>query len=201
MVIDRIAAWGATAAGGRNSKTGLTRETAFETLSSMRRRYVLHYLLQEDRPVALKDLSTQIAAWENGTDRDEVTYKERMRAYTALRQSHLPRMSEHGVVRFDEELSVVELTPEASELEVYLDVVPHDTIPWSTYYAGLSVLSLGLVAVSAIDLVPFDLLPDIAWAALVALAFAASSAVHVLRDRKMRIGRDGPPPTREGEGP
>lgn len=182
--------------GRERSRSTLTQETAFETLSSTRRRYVLHHLLQEQRPVTLKQLSTRIAAWENDTVSEAVTYKERMRVYTALRQSHLPKMAENHIVTFDEDRGLVELTEDASRLEVYLDIVPHNTVPWSIYYLGLSLFSLGAVVAGAVDLFPFSLVGDMTWAALISLAFTGSSTAHVLRDRRMRIGRDGPPPSK-----
>ncbi|MFB6371744.1 MAG: NAD(P)-dependent oxidoreductase, partial [Bradymonadaceae bacterium] len=37
----------------------------------------------------------------------------------------------------------VELTDRATELDVYLDVVPSGSIPWAEYYLGLSVIGLG----------------------------------------------------------
>lgn len=176
------------------STNGITQDTAFETLSSTRRRHVLHYLRREERPVSLRELSTQIAAWENDTVPEAVTYKERMRVYTALRQSHLPKMAEQNVVSFDKDRGMIELTEEASELEVYLDIVPHDTIPWSKYYAGLGALSLGFVLANWVGLFPFSLVPGLGVAGVVSLLFAASAVVHVARDRKMRLGSEGEPP-------
>ncbi|WP_255150868.1 DUF7344 domain-containing protein [Halorarius halobius] len=201
MPIDAISSLGVAETASQESDRGISQETAFETLSSERRRYTLHYLLQRDDPVTLRELSAQIAAWENDTVRDAVTYKERMRVYTALRQSHLPMMADNGIVRFDTDRSVVELTPEASELEVYFDVVPTDSISWSSYYLGLGALSVGVVAADLVGLLPFTLVPAIAWSALIAATFTTSAGVHFLRDRRMRLGREGPPPTNRGDGP
>lgn len=174
---------------------GLSREVAFDVLSSQRRRHVLHYLLQDDAGEAqLRDLTTRIAAWENDTTPEEVTSKQRMRVYTALRQSHLPKMDREGVVVFDPVSGSVELTEDASQLEVYLDVVPHDEIPWSDFYLGLGVLGLGVVTLLWLEVVPFALVPDLGWAGLFAAALAASGAVHKARARRMKLGRDGSPP-------
>lgn len=194
MSAERVADSAAGLMGASGQSVALTREVAFETLSSKRRRYVLHYLLQMEQPVALKELSTQVAAWENDTVCDAVTYKERMRVYTALRQSHLPKMVENNVVTFDEERGLVEPTADAAALKVYLDIVPHNSISWSKYYTGLGVFSLGFVSVNWIGLFPFSLLPSVWCAAIIALLFTCSALVHVARDRKMRLGREGPPP-------
>lgn len=174
---------------------GLTREVAFDVLSSQRRRYVLHHLLGDEAGESeLRDLTTQIAAWENDTDPQSVTSKQRMRVYTALRQSHLPKMDREGVVEFDPVSGDVELTEEAQQLEVYLDVVPHDEIPWSDYYLGLGAIGLAIVAALWMDAIPFSAIPDLAWTGVLAVALTASAAVHTYRNRRMRLGRDGQPP-------
>lgn len=174
---------------------GLSRDVAFEVLSSRRRRHALHFLMQRDDPVDLRELSERISAWENGVEPEEVTYKQRMRVYTALRQSHLPKMDEGGVVEFDKDRGRVAPTDETSELEVYLDVVPHNEIPWSTFYLGLGVLASAVVAAAWLQVFPFGVLPDIAWALATALALLASGVVHTLHNRQMRLGSDGNPPT------
>lgn len=170
---------------------GLTQETAFEVLSCRRRRHVLHCLKQRGGSVGLRELSTAIAAWENDVSVEEVTYDQRMRVYTALRQSHLPKMDDAGVVAFDRDRGDVELTDEATELEVYLDVVPHDEIPWSQYYLGIGLLSNGIVLVTWLGTFPFSELPPIGCAALIALLLTGSAVAHTYHDRNNRIGAEG----------
>lgn len=173
----------------------LSQHVAFDVLSSRRRRYVLHFLFQdEDGQSDLRDLTMQLAAWENDVDRENVTSKQRMRVYTALRQSHLPKMDREGVVEFDTARGTVELTDEARQLEVYLDIVPHNEIPWSEYYLGLSAISLALVGAVWMDAFPFGAVPDLVWAAVIAVLFIASSVVHTHHSREMRLGVEGEPP-------
>ncbi|MDZ7730506.1 MAG: hypothetical protein U5K37_05745 [Natrialbaceae archaeon] len=125
-------------------------------LSCRRRRYVLHYLLQREGVTTLRTLVEQIAAWENGVEVEGISYEQRMRVYTALRQSHLPKLDDGGIVSFDRDRGTVELTDEAADLEVYLDLVPGNTIPWSQYYAGLGALSCGLLVGMWVGLVPLS---------------------------------------------
>ncbi|MFB6125431.1 MAG: hypothetical protein ABEJ59_05680 [Halanaeroarchaeum sp.] len=117
-----------------NGSASLSRDVVFDVLSSTRRRYVLHYLRRNDGTTNLRELSTIIAAWEYDTTPENVTSKQRTRVYTALRQSHLPKMDREGIIEFDPSSGDVIVTPEADDLEIYLDIVPHDEIPWSTYY-------------------------------------------------------------------
>lgn len=179
---------------GAEPSNGLTQEIAFEILSCRRRRHVLHCLKQRDEPVELRELSIQLAAWENDVPRRAVEYDQRMRVYTALRQSHLPKMAQADIVEFDSRTGTVTLTEEASELEVYLDVVPHDEIAWSKYYAGVSVLSLGLVTANGLDVFPFSLLPHLWIAVVITVLFAASAVAHWRHNLEMKLGGEGAPP-------
>lgn len=173
---------------------GLTQDVAFTMLSCPRRRYILHYLMREEREVSLRELSRQLAAWENDVDIDAVTHKQRMRVYTALRQSHLPKMDENGIVEFDSSAGSISLTDDASELEVYLDVVPHDEIPWSTYYLGLGGLCAVAVTLSGAGLVPLSEVPGLGLAAVVTLLFVGSAVAHRYHERANRLGSAGDPP-------
>lgn len=176
------------------STDGVSRPEAFDVLSARRRRHVLHYLLQSGATVDLRDLSERVAAWENGVRAEAVTYKQRMRVYTALRQTHLPKMDEAGIVEFDKDRSTISLTDHGTDLEVYLDVVPNDDIPWSRYYLGLSALSAGLLLLVGLSVFPFGLLSGLQAAAVSTALFAASSVAHAYRSRRMELGREGPPP-------
>ena len=179
-------------AGG--STDGVSQPEAFDVLSARRRRHVLHYLLQRGSTVDLRDLSERLAAWENGVREEAVTYKQRMRVYTALRQTHLPKMDEAGIVEFDKDRSTVSLTDQGTDLEVYLDVVPHDDIPWSRYYLGLSALSAGFLLLVGLGVFPFGLLSGLQAAAVSTVLFAASSVGHAYRASRTKLGREGPPP-------
>ncbi|OLZ42721.1 hypothetical protein A6E15_12985 [Natrinema saccharevitans] len=177
-----------------DASDGLTQDVAFTVLSCPRRRYSLHYLMREQREVSLRELSRELAAWENDVDVDAVTHKQRMRVYTALRQSHLPKMDENDIVEFDSSAGVIELTDDASELEVYLDVVPHDEIPWSTYYLGLGGLCAVAVTLSGVGLFPLSEVPGLGLAALVTLLFVGSAIAHRYHERANRLGSAGDPP-------
>ncbi|MGM0591677.1 MAG: DUF7344 domain-containing protein [Halobacteriota archaeon] len=178
-----------------DDSAGVTQDLAFEVLSCRRRRHALHYLLQQQRTVELRELSTNLAAWENDVPVESVTYKQRMRVYTALRQSHLPKMDAKGVIAFDPNRGTATLTDEASELEVYLDVVPHNEIRWSKYYVGLGGLCAGLVLAGIAGVFPFSELPGMGLAGLVTTLFLVSAVIHSYHDMNNRLGRDGEPPT------
>lgn len=100
----------------------LPREAVFDILSNRRRRYVLRCLRDRDDPVSIRELSETIASWENDCDVPAVEPKQRKRVYTALHQTHLPKMVQAGVAVYDSDRGLVELTPLADDLEAYLDL-------------------------------------------------------------------------------
>lgn len=178
----------------RAREEGLSRDVVFTMLSNQRRRHVIHHLKRTGESASLRDLSRQVGAWENGVDPDELTYKQRKRVYTSLHQSHLPKLADAGVVDYNRDRGTVELGDAASELDVYMEVVPEGEIPWSSYYLGLAGLSLATVVVAALEVFPFSVLPDLGYAALVAVAVALSAAVQAYSDRRSRLARWTDPP-------
>lgn len=172
----------------------LTKGTIFDILSNDRRRHVLHHLRQQERPVEMRELSRKVAAWENEVSAEQISFDQRKRVYTALQQAHLPKMDDADIVDYDSRQGVVELSRNAEDLDVYLDVVPRKEIPWSEYYLGLGVISCVLIAATWLGAPPFGTLSGLFWAFVIAAAVTASGVVHVHRSRKMQLGSDGPPP-------
>ncbi len=173
---------------------GPSSESIYGLLADRRRRYALHYLKQQDEPVTLRELAEQVAAWENGKPVDALRSQERKRVYIALYQSHLPSMDREGIIEYDADRGVATLAPEFADIDIYLEVVPSDDVPWSVYYLGLAVANAVLLALAWFEVVPFDRLPDLAWGAVVLLTFGGSALAQTLLGRRMRFGDDGPPP-------
>ena len=168
---------------------GLSRDTIFEVLSNERRRLVLHYLKQRDERVDLRELVDHVAAWEYDTEVGTLDSSRRKRVYTALRQSHLPKLDDAGVVSYDNRRGAVELTEDAREVQVYLEYVPEDDIPWSTYYLGLSTIMGIVVTATWLEIFPFAVATGIGLAAFTVAAFAASAAVHTRYTLQNELGR------------
>jgi DNA-binding transcriptional ArsR family regulator len=164
----------------------------FHLLSNARRRYVLHCLLQRGGYATKRELSRQVAAWENDVPPEQVTSDMRKPVYIALHQTHIPQLVDQGLV--EAENGDITLTDRAEHLRTYLEVVEADDISWGTFYFGLSGLSMALAAAHAAGLAPWGALSGGAVAGLIATAFAATSAVQVARERRNRVGGAGPPP-------
>jgi hypothetical protein len=172
-----------------------TYDETFELLSNHRRRYTLHYLEQNEGPVTLGDLSEQVAAWENDTTTEELSYDERKRVYTSLQQIHLPRMDDADVVVFDDREGVIELGPEATELSVYLEVVDEGDISWSAFYIGLSLLNAVVIATAVLGLPVLSSIPAYGVAVFVVTTFLVTSLAHYyVTQTEMALGVGDEPP-------
>jgi predicted transcriptional regulator len=171
-----------------------SQDELFDVLSNRRRRYAVHALKREHGPVELGDVAEQVAAWEYDVDVEQVSYDERKRVYTALQQSHLPMMDNAGVVEFDKNRGTVEATSALEDVEVYMDVVHGNEIPWSVYYLGLSGVAASLMAAVWAGAWPFSLFPDAAWGVAVVAMFAVSAVAHTYYARGQRIGETEAPP-------
>ncbi|MFW6382633.1 MAG: DUF7344 domain-containing protein [Haloferacaceae archaeon] len=181
--------------GGAEPTTEISEDDLFDVLANQRRRFAVHLLKREaEDAIAIGEMAEQIAAWENGIDTAEITSSERKRVYTALQQSHLPKMDEAGVVEFNKARGVVEATPALTDVDVYLDVVEGREIPWSEYYLGLSGVAAALVAAVWMGVWPFTLLPDLAWTLAIVVAFAFSAVAHKYYTTQMKVGHGAEPP-------
>ncbi|MFP8956487.1 DUF308 domain-containing protein [Natrialbaceae archaeon A-CW3] len=173
---------------------GLSEDELFELLSNNRRRHVLHALMREGEPLDIGQLSQEIAAWEDGNEFEEVSSKDRKRVYTALQQSHLPKMDKTGVLEYDSNRGTVEPTPALEDVEIYMDVVRGRELPWSDYYLGVTALTAVVLGGAALELVPFTLLPTYAWSVFVVVVLAVSALAHRYYSRRNRLGIGGQPP-------
>lgn len=154
----------------------------------------MHALEQEGEAAELGDVAEQVAAWEYGVDVEQVSYEERKRVYTALQQSHFPMMDDAGIVEFDKSRGVVRPTDSLDDIEVYMEVVQGNEIPWSVYYLGLSGIAVSLLLALGVGLLPYPLLPDISWAIAITAMFTVSAVIHTYFARGQRIGEQEKPP-------
>ncbi|SEO22561.1 hypothetical protein SAMN04487948_101195 [Halogranum amylolyticum] len=86
-----------TADGGR-----LSTDALFQILGNSRRRFIIRHLYRTNDPVDLKELARLIAAEEEGTTPEALTDEERQRVYVSLYQTHLPTLTESGLIEYDE---------------------------------------------------------------------------------------------------
>ncbi|WP_058365666.1 DUF7344 domain-containing protein [Haloparvum sedimenti] len=159
-------------------------DTVLKVLSNRRRRDTVRYLKEVDEQVPVRDIARQVAAWENDVETDAVTYDQRKRVYTSLHQSHLPRLAREGFIDYDRNRGTVSLTPDADDLQIYLEVVTGKDLLWSEYYLGLAVVAFLLVGAAAIGTPPFAALSGTVYGLLTAAVLGVSAIVHLLSTRK-----------------
>lgn len=178
-----------TGAGG-----GVETGEVFQTLSNQRRRFVVHALEQEQGALELRSLSTQIAAWENDKDPAAVNSQERRRVYNSLQQVHLPQMDDDGLIEYDKRSGTIEPTADIADLQLYLEVVRGNDIPWSTYYLLLGFFSMVFAGAATSGVAPFASLPTLVVALLPGVLLTISGIAHTYMSRKRQLGQQGPPP-------
>lgn len=61
------------------------------------------------------------------------------------------------------------------------------------YYLGLAIFSGALIAAAGLGVFP-DVVPDLAWGAIVVVVLLGSAAYHVWQNRQMRLGAGDAPP-------
>lgn len=178
----------------REDDPRVSEDEIFTMLSNRRRRYVVHALSQDEADHDLGSLAEQVAAWEHEVDVGELSYKKRKRTYTALQQTHLPKMDDVGLIEFDKHRGEVSPTESLAEVDVYLEVVSGNDIPWSKYYLGLCGLATTILIGLWVDnpLVTAISAPD--WTVFVVAMFAVSAAVHHYYSDRRRLGTGDRPP-------
>ncbi|WP_331233391.1 DUF7344 domain-containing protein [Natronorarus salvus] len=183
----------ATDAGELQTPTTPTirREDIFEVLSNDRRQQVLNYMKhREGESVQLRELVDHVAAWENDTTVERLDSSARKCVYTALRQSHLPKLDEYDIVEYDARRGEVELTEGAREVQMYLEYAPRNDVPWSHYYLGLSGVAALLTLVTWAGVGPFAGLAGLSLAGILVALFATSAVVHTYQSRMNLLGSE-----------
>lgn len=165
----------------------------FHVLSNRRRRFVVHILKNRGQAVEIGSMADKIAAWENEISIGEVTGKMRKSVYTALRQTHLPKMNEYGFVNFRKDRGLIEPTNKLKNLDVYLDIVYGRDISWSKYYLGLAIVGAIILVGTQFSIWPFSVAP-IGWGVAFVTAMLFSAVAHEWYNRQTRLGVEEVPP-------
>ena len=109
----------ATVLGTGGGETGQTVDAIYDLLSSRRRRYVLYHLLEEGK-LPLGALSRRVVDHEYDRDPDDLPVDVRQRTYLDLYHTHVPKLSDHGIVEYCESEGLVRLTEASDTLETHL---------------------------------------------------------------------------------
>lgn len=167
---------GGATAGNRTAETTISSDVAFDVLRNARRRYVLYYL-REESPRELGELAEHIAARENDVSVEALSSKQRKSVYTALYQTHLPKLANVGVVQYDRDRGVVWLADAADQLDPYLQEGGNEDT-WYSYFLGLSAVGGLAVIANGMGIAPLASIPSIALVVVLISAFIALSIAY-----------------------
>ena len=166
---------------GDGDGDALSPDVIFDVLMNARRRYVLHFLGQQS-PIRLGELAELVAAAERGTTVDQLGSKERKSVYTSLYQSHLPKLAETGVIKYDRNRGTISLADRAAELEEYLDPHRGAERDWSRRYLLLAVASGALLLVH--ELLLSTMVSTLVVAVAIILVFSGLTGVYMYERRE-----------------
>lgn len=150
-------------------------------LGNQRRREAIERLRSRGETVDVRELAEEIAAAEAGERPPPARVRESV--YASLRQTHLPKLDEAGVVVYDEDRKEVRARDRAAVVGNYMDVVSPIGITWGEYYRGLGVLGLCAVVASSVGIPVAAALPPLAWATAVLALVAVSTVYQMWADR------------------
>ena len=169
-----------------SKQTDISQSDVFDVLSNPRRRFVLYYLREIDDTVELNELAKAIAAWENDTDESELTDQDRKRVYVSLYQTHIPKLTDVGLVEYDQDSGTVHLTDRTSVIDDYL-TDSQSSIPWHYLYLGLSAAGAIAFGLVWLGLGPFATVPLLAVGGLLVASFLVLSIAHYVSTARQHI--------------
>lgn len=171
-----------------------SRDDIYKALSNRRRRFILHYLQNFESKASLGNTADHVAAWENEISIAEVESDDRKNVYTSLQQFHLPKMEDLGLVEFDERAGAIELSETGKQIDVYMEVVGENELPWSIYYLGLGGLGGSIVTGSALNTIGRLPADPLSGAIFTITSISVLSIIHTYLMRQNRVGEDRIPP-------
>ena len=130
-----------------NDTPQLSQDTAFDLLSSSRRRFIVRRLKTGSGGIDLQTLAAELAAKEAKIDQEELNAQQRKRTYVSLYQTHIPKLAEAGVVRYDAEDGVVREGPALNAVASYFETTGEDR-QWEPLYIGISLGGLAGILIT-----------------------------------------------------
>ncbi|OYR41519.1 hypothetical protein DJ82_05040 [Halorubrum sp. Ib24] len=129
----------------------ITKDEVFEVLSSSRRRLILYHLHRRGGEAVLRDLASDTAEAESEDEVDDDIVK---RFYISLYQTHVPKLEEVGLVRYDSDTKTVSLTDRIEEVEAILETESEPGRRWPVYYGALAIVGSALAVVQLVGIAP-----------------------------------------------
>lgn len=158
----------------------ISRDKIFDLLSNSRRRYVLSYLSDHPEGATLQELARQLAAWENDIPDEEVTQEQQKRIYVSLYQTHLPTLSEAGVIDRESNGDKIVLESRGQEITRYLEKKEDTQRPWHRYYLAVVAFSTLVFLLKAYNVGPFGSIGYTVIVPVIIIAFAVLTGFYIV---------------------
>lgn len=97
-------------------------DRVFDLLSKERRRYALYYLEQQDEPVSIDEVATQVAEWETNGATVTISEDKFEQIEVELQHNDLPKAAEAKYIEYDCEAEVIEVTGTPPEVNAIISV-------------------------------------------------------------------------------
>lgn len=95
---------------------------AFTTLADPLRRYVLYTLSQQETSVGFETLATRVAAWSKDCSSDAIDGATIETVRAELYHVHLPKLTDIGVITYQDNPGEIDLTGDTEALQPFLEV-------------------------------------------------------------------------------
>lgn len=106
-----------------NARDHLSTDTVLELLAHPLRRELVDCLRAYEETLTLADVADEIAvATSDGVPLTEIAPETVAEIYMELYHTHIPRLADHEVVRYDQERDLVALSENADQLNPYLEL-------------------------------------------------------------------------------
>lgn len=105
------------------SETEISTDVVFKLLAHPQRRFVIHYLLRTGTAVPVSELVKQVAAWKANCSINDLSDEDCQQAAIPLQHNHLSKLANAGVIRYDGDHQLVEVTAAAATLAPYLQLL------------------------------------------------------------------------------
>ena len=155
--------------------------TVHHLLSSPRRATALR-LLSHEGTMTVSTLADAVAAAEAGCSQPPSSLRESV--YNSLQQTHLPQLTDLGVVRYDADSREVRALAAARSVRHYATPVAFFGISWAELYRGIGIIGLCLVVCALAGLPVVSLLDPLLWASAALAALAVTSLFQLFADRR-----------------
>lgn len=105
------------------SEMEISTNIVFKLLAHPQRRFVIHYLLRASTAVPVSELVEQVAAWKANCPIDGLSDDDCQQTAIPLQHTHLSKLADAGVIRYEEDHQLVEVTSAATTLAPYLQLL------------------------------------------------------------------------------